>query len=244
MHIFRLAWNRFLLGFLLCAAFLSFACRICADGKITVTKEDSFSDSNNKGKVEVGETIEYTITIENIGNEDASNINLEDILGPNLTLVPNSVVVAKDDLYSCVGNTDLDVDSENGILSNDLDPDNTALAVTLLNGDTDLSGPTTYGGSVQMTEDGSFVYIPPGPGGDIDFDGVEIAGRNEIGVLIKDAQGKVDYSHTSIPNPKGAGGYGIRLEDSSEDITFAGTVGFGSISNMKMTGKIRNNDLD
>ncbi|MGA1790011.1 MAG: right-handed parallel beta-helix repeat-containing protein [bacterium] len=59
-----------------------------------------------------------------------------------------------------------------------------------------------------------------GPGTDIDFGEVEIAQRNEIGLLIKDAHGNVDYGATTIPNPKNAGGYGIRVENSSADVTF------------------------
>lgn len=59
------------------------------------------------------------------------------------------------------------------------------------------------------------------PGGDIDFGEVEIANRNEIGILIKDAQCTDDYGHTTIPNPNSAGGYGLRV---CLDETASGTV--------------------
>ncbi len=136
---------------------------------IGATKVDSFSDSDGDGKAEVGEAIECKITIENTGDEDAININIEDVLSPNVDFVPGSTVVARDDNYVTTGNSLLEISETDGVLLNDFDPEGTALTVTGLNSSINLVGISAHGGDVEIFADGSFSYLPaPGFCGHID----------------------------------------------------------------------------
>jgi len=191
MNTSRLALIRSFFGLVLLVALLFFPGSALGDSTINGTKVDSFVDSDSDGKAEVGETIEYTITIENTGDEDASDINLQDILDANTDLVTGSVIVAKDDIYETVGNTRLDVDADIGVLANDSDPDGIppTKTVTHLNGDTVLNGGnSTQGGDVGMALDGSFTYTPP----------VGFQGNDTFTYNVTDADGSSAVATVSI----------------------------------------------
>lgn len=58
-----------------------------------------------------------------------------------------------------------------------------------------------------------------GAGSSLQFGAVSIEDRNTTGVLIDNAEGAIAFAELTISNPKGAAGYGIRIEDSAADIT-------------------------
>ena len=67
---------------------------------ITATKTDAFP-SHPSGKAEAGDTITYTVQINNSGT-DATGVVYSDTVDPNTTFVPGSVTttpVAVDDTY-------------------------------------------------------------------------------------------------------------------------------------------------
>ncbi|MEM6795287.1 MAG: hypothetical protein AAF725_15005, partial [Acidobacteriota bacterium] len=70
-----------------------------------------------------------------------------------------------------------------------------------------------------------------GTASDIDFGQLDIINRNGSGVLLDNITGTFDLGATTIANPNGAGGYGIRVEDSSADFRVASAA----ISNTNQT---------
>ncbi len=128
---------------------------------ITATKVDSIiTDVDGDGRVDPGDTIQYTVTINNAGT-DATAMKFTDPLDTNLTLVGGSVnttpIAFDDTAYTATGNVRITVSAANGVLVNDIDPD------TLNNtGLTASAGATSAnGGNVVMAADGSFSYNPP-----------------------------------------------------------------------------------
>src|SRR5215207_6370329 len=123
---------------------------------ITATKSDAFP-SHPSGKAEPGDTITYTVQINNSGT-DATGVVFSDTVDANTTFVPGSVTttpVAVDDTYSAVGNVQINVPAASGVTSNDSDPDGGP--VTAVAGTTT----STNGGDVTVNADGSFTYNPP-----------------------------------------------------------------------------------
>jgi uncharacterized repeat protein (TIGR01451 family) len=127
---------------------------------ITATKVASFTDIGGDGKADPGQTITYTITINNSGPDPATNLTLTDTVDPNTTIVPGSVVatpIAVDETYSVLGNIRIQPNAAAGLLANDNNPntgDTTGLTA---------SGPaiSANNGNVTVNADGSFSYDPP-----------------------------------------------------------------------------------
>ena len=124
---------------------------------ITATKSDAFPDPDNDGKAVPGDTITYTVQINN-GGTDATGVQFNDTVDANTTFVPGSVTttpVAFDDSYSALGNVQINVPAAGGLTSNDSDPDGGPIVAT--------AGTTTStnGGDVTVNADGSFTYNPP-----------------------------------------------------------------------------------
>ncbi|HEX8149554.1 MAG TPA: PxKF domain-containing protein [Pyrinomonadaceae bacterium] len=123
---------------------------------ITATKSDAFPDPDNDGKAVPGDTITYTVQINN-GGTDATGVVYSDTVDANTTFVPGSVTttpVAMDDSYTAVGNVRINVPAAGGLTSNDSDPDGGA--VTAVPG----TSTSTGGGDVTVNADGSFTYNP------------------------------------------------------------------------------------
>ena len=124
---------------------------------ITATKTDNRTVAQPAAP---GDTINYTVTIQNSGSTDATNVIFTDTIDANTTLVPNSIVstpVANNDTYNVVGNVRIEPNAAQGLLANDFNPDNgNATGIT-------ASGPatSTQGGNVVVNADGSFSYNPP-----------------------------------------------------------------------------------
>ncbi len=124
---------------------------------ITATKSDAFP-SHPSGKAEPGDTITYTVQINNSGT-DATGVVFNDTVDANTTFVPGSITttpVAVDDTYQAIGNVQINVpDGAGDLTSNDSDPDGGP--VTAVAG----SSTSANGGDVTVNADGSFTYNPP-----------------------------------------------------------------------------------
>jgi hypothetical protein len=130
---------------------------------ITATKVDSFPDPNANGKAEPGDTITYTVTINNTGPDPATGVTFTDSVDTNTSLVAGSVQtqpVAQADTFTAFGN--VRISTANGaanLLANDCDPDDTTPPC---NSNLTASGPTTgpTNGQATVNADGSFSYNP------------------------------------------------------------------------------------
>ncbi|UBM59612.1 hypothetical protein LAG90_02965 [Marinilongibacter aquaticus] len=124
---------------------------------VNVTAVKSFTVEGG-GNVVPGAQLNYTIVLSNTGGEDATSVVLTDELNTNLSLVAGSVKatpIAVADTYSSLGNVGIDVDAANGLLLNDISPDNTAMTATAV-----VDAATTDGGKITIDMDGSFTYTP------------------------------------------------------------------------------------
>lgn len=125
----------------------------------TATKTDTLViDNDHDGIVDPGDTLEYTVVVQNTGDQTATNVNFSDTLDANTTLTGPVHVspLAFKDSYTSLGNVGITVNAANGVLANDIDPDsNVSLSVTA------NAGGTTQGGTFAIAADGSFSYRPP-----------------------------------------------------------------------------------
>src|SRR5215475_1635522 len=90
---------------------------------ITATKVDTYPSS--PGAALPGETIRYTITINNSGPDPATNVTLTDTVDVNTAIVgtPKSTPIGFPDAYSVIGNVRIQVpDGASDLLANDRDP--------------------------------------------------------------------------------------------------------------------------
>lgn len=126
---------------------------------ITVTKTDALvTDSGSPGATP-GDVIEYTVVISNTGGMDATGVTFSDMIDANTTLVPGSVSaspIALGDTYSSIGNVGITVPAGNGVLANDIDPDNNVSLSVIA-----AAGATAQGGAFSIATDGGFSYTPP-----------------------------------------------------------------------------------
>jgi uncharacterized repeat protein (TIGR01451 family) len=153
---------------------------------ITATKTDALLvDSNNDSQANPGETLRYTVTIDNSGTEDASVV-FTDTIDANTTLVAGSVQstpLARNDMYSTVGNVQLSVPVAGSLLNNDSDIDGTGgLTVS------SFSATSANGAAVSVAADGSFTYNPP-PG---------FSGTDTFTYQVDDGEGNTDPATVSV----------------------------------------------
>ncbi len=127
---------------------------------ISATKVDAlFTDLDSDGRADPGDTLQYTVTINNTGPDPATSTVFTDTLPNTLTLVGGSVnasPIAFDDSYSATGNVRITIAAGSGVLVNDIDPNtgnNTGLTAS-------AGATSTNGGNVTMNPDGSFVFNP------------------------------------------------------------------------------------
>ncbi len=132
-------------------------------------------DLDQDGRGDIGDVIQYEVTIRNMGMQDAQNVQFVDNLDPNLQLVPGSLRVtpiAVDDFYRVTPETPLNVNLFDGLLANDFDIDGsqplTNVDLQVLPGSVQRVGGTSSG-TINVNSDGTFTYDPP-PG---DFQGTE-----------------------------------------------------------------------
>ena len=123
-------------------------------GPISATKIDSFP-AHPSGQAEPGDTIDYTVDVNNSGGVDATGVSFADTIEGKTTLVPGSLKVsplAFVDAYVATKDTPLNV-SAPGVLTNDTgSPIPTAVPIA--------SGSTTGGGTITLNANGSFNYTP------------------------------------------------------------------------------------
>jgi hypothetical protein len=153
---------------ILAAVLLTAASLTAQTPTVTASKVDTFTP-NGAGKVLPGDPIRYNTTITNTGGAAATGVNFADAIPANTTLVPGSVNVsplAEDDVYTTIVNTQLAAGTPT-VLSGPLvtsvvkvtDNDREFLSDTFTISASDSA--SANGGSVVMSSDGSFTYVPP-----------------------------------------------------------------------------------
>ncbi|MBK7393688.1 MAG: DUF11 domain-containing protein [Chloracidobacterium sp.] len=137
----------------------------------TMTAAPVTDVGSNGAFVNPGDTLEYTVTINNTGQPANGVVFTDNLTDANLTLVPGSIKaspIAFDETYPVTGN--VSISTANGaasLLANDIRPttgNNTGLTITTLAGDNTaaFAGTSVQGGQVTAaTGDGSFAYNPP-----------------------------------------------------------------------------------
>ncbi|PKN94770.1 MAG: hypothetical protein CVU44_02890 [Chloroflexi bacterium HGW-Chloroflexi-6] len=159
---------------------------ILAAPSISVTKSDAIIDDGvllaeaADGKADPGETIEYSVFINNSGPDPATGVAFNDTIDANTTLLAGSINVsplAGDDTYATIGNTLLEVgvtasgspavQVTSAAMDSLFDNDTEFLGdtFTLKSVEADSVAPfitaTESGGSVTVEADGNFSYTPP-----------------------------------------------------------------------------------
>ena len=129
-------------------------------GQVTLRKTSALqSDADANGKINPGDTLRYTITITNISGTNLLNAQFSDTNFPNQTLVAGSIKstpIARPDAYAgVIGNTRFNVPATSGVLTNDSDPDGDAISVVA------FSAASAHGGTVIVTNNGGFEFLPP-----------------------------------------------------------------------------------
>src|SRR6478609_460893 len=124
---------------------------------VKATQTDAFP-AHPDSRAREGDTITYTTVISNVtGAADATGVQLLNPTPGNTTDVAGSITIsplAFPDAYTAGQDIELDVAAAQGVLVNDKGlPTPTAVAVT--------AAPTTQGGTVDISTDGSFKYHPP-----------------------------------------------------------------------------------
>jgi Bacterial Ig domain/Calx-beta domain len=170
---------------------------------IVAAKVDAWDDSATPdGKAEPGQTITYTVTIQNTGTGDATGVTFTDSVDTNTTLVPGSITtqpIASADAFNVIGNVRIQVpDGASDLMANDCDPDpaggpctNAGLTITTLAGDSSapFAGLSTAGGNVTATTgDGSFQYNPA----------AGFAGQDTFTYTVTDGSGKTDTATVTL----------------------------------------------
>ncbi|GEM_PF-1196486 len=163
------------------------------------------TDADGSGGVTPGDTLTYTVVVQNTGDTTLTNAAYDDTLDPHTTLAAGSVrttpIARNDSGYSTVGNVQMTVAAP-GVLANDNDPDG-------LPGLAAVAATTTSanGGNVNVSANGSFTYNPA-PG---------FSGSDTFTYSVQDADNNTDDATVSITvetpvwfinNVAGAGGDG------------------------------------
>ena len=211
--------RRFILLGILLAFIFTFTLVTSADPIITVTKSDALlTDADNSSGLTPGDTIRYTIEIENTGDINATNVVFDDVIDNQTTLngVAHISPIAFDDSYSSLGNVGITVPAVSGVLANDVDPDNSvALSVTA------AAGATTNGGVFAISSNGSFSYLPP-----VGFEGTDTFNYTltDGDLITPNTTGTVTITVNEViwfvDKSAGAGGTGV-LSNPFNDLTGA-----------------------
>jgi uncharacterized repeat protein (TIGR01451 family) len=133
---------------------------------IEATKTDELLvDADGNGVVNPGDTLRYTVVINNNGDGAAQDVVFSDTVDANttwtgaLTVTPLAIA----DGYRATGNNPLVVDAANGLLANDTDADDAAPNPPYNDGLSVSASDTAsaLGGVVSVNADGSFTYNAP-----------------------------------------------------------------------------------
>jgi hypothetical protein len=126
---------------------------------VSATKTDALvTDVDGDFLADPGDTLKYTVNINNGGPDAATGVTFTDTVDPNTNFVPGSLTatpVAVDDSYSALGNVRISVPAP-GVLGNDFAG---VPAATITGAPSSFS--STNGGDVTLNANGSFTYNPP-----------------------------------------------------------------------------------
>jgi uncharacterized repeat protein (TIGR01451 family) len=131
------------------------------------TISTSMTDNRNPGadptSAKPGETINYTVTIQNTGDADATNVQFNDDVDLH-TALTGTGLLAMADTYNTIGDVQISVpDGSTDLLGNDIDfisGTNTGMTATAQT----ISSTNCTGGcsnNVTINANGSFTYDPP-----------------------------------------------------------------------------------
>ena len=157
-------------------------------------------DLNCNGLVNPGDTLMYSILLHNTGT-DALNVVFTDTLNANLAFVPGSLSatpLAQPDSYTTSFNKQLEVAAvqtvpaavfvNGNVRANDIDPRGGTLTITPLS-----NSPTTQGGTVTLSNTGTFLYTPLN----------NFSGADTFTYTATNTQGKTDTATVAITvNPQ------------------------------------------
>lgn len=133
---------------------------------VLATKVDTIAvDVDGDGQADPGDTLQYTVNVSNTGDMDAADVQFNDVLDPNTTLVDGSLNVsplALDDAYTTVGNTLLEV----GVTPSS--QPSVQLTGSVFDNDREFLGDTFQwqsnttpaNGTLVFNTDGTFTYAP------------------------------------------------------------------------------------
>ena len=159
-----------------------------AVGTFTATKSDALkNDVDSSLGVTPGDTLGYTISIQNTSGSIVTGAQFSDTIDSNTTLVPGSLrttPVARNDSYQSIGNVGITVpDGANDLLANDNDPDSTGMVSVQ-----SYDATSTNGGTVSVANNGSFTYMPP----------VGYEGTDTFTYTVKDVDDNLDSATVTI----------------------------------------------
>ena len=120
---------------------------------VTIVASKTVSVSGG-GNAVPGSILQYTVSLSNSGTTDGTAVSFTDVLSSNLTLVAGTLKaspIGRNDAYNVIGNVGITVNAANGILTNDISPDNTTISISAASG-------SSTNGSYNLAADGSFTY--------------------------------------------------------------------------------------
>jgi len=170
---------------LLAIALLALATPVFAQVTAPPKTDELVVDLDGDGRADPGDVIRYTVVISNGGSVDLAQVVFTDTLSVYTTLsgTLRTTPLALDDAYDVIGNVGLDVARAGGVLVNDVDPDGTTPALTIVAVDT--AGTL---GSVVVAGDGGFTYDPP-----VGYEGADV-----FAYTIEDADGNRDVATVTL----------------------------------------------
>jgi uncharacterized repeat protein (TIGR01451 family) len=221
---------------------------------LVVTKVDAFTDPESNG-AEPGQTINYTVTIQNTGTVDATNVTMTDTVDANTTIVNGSVAATPlgiNDSFNVLGNVRIQPNAAQGVLANDRDSNTGTTAGLVASGPN--SGPAN--GQLTLNADGSFSYNPnPGFTGTDSFTYTvtDSGGRTDTATVTLTVANRIWFVQSGAPaggdgrltNPfnclVGAGCFDPVANDAAGDVIFlfsgSYTGGLTLLNNQKFIGQ-------
>lgn len=170
----------------------SFPSPSLADPDIVVDEASQLViDQGGDGEVHRGDTVEFSLTVKNVGTNRALAVEVDNTLEPYLNVDSTSIEISPlgvDDSYEASENTQLSV-SAPGLISNDraLYPQGgtpPGLSVDTTASDT----ATAQGGQVSINADGSFSYNPP----------ADFTGTDQFSYTLTNDHGLTDTATVSL----------------------------------------------
>jgi gliding motility-associated-like protein/uncharacterized repeat protein (TIGR01451 family) len=171
---------------------------------IALVKKGEFIDTNNDGYAQVGEKINYTFLVTNIGNVPVSNVVISDplITMANITGNPIASLAAGETNNTVTGTytlTQADVDlgivinSATALGKDNENKDVTDISGTAIDNDTPTETPLTQISSIVITKDGTYV--------DTNNDGITNVGDNVVYNFVVTNTGNVTLTNVTVSDP-------------------------------------------